>query len=454
MTLQSTNTSTMTSMSSMPLPIIRLRSRTGMKDIRSHGTAVLFAAGDARHDRIKARYTARVLVDPASMPDMLSEIGPPDDEGLFVGTVQPNGLTMRLRSRRDASRRPMWLVTGRGIVKCRPEPGFIDIDMELDLNPTRFLAHQPDPSPAAILERDPFEALRVNASKRVQLALATLDGGDNVLIGLDRLGGERFEDRATQWQHLLTAYLTHLRLALHATIRPQHIETALIEDKLTLTQVETYYEFSAADAVSTVGDLSRLLMSADGASRLFRRAEIGGTSNARWMKLPLTADIDAKVYAKTHDRVRVEITYTSRVEQAAERAGVARTGSTIAKLMTLNTDAARRLETFWDALMTLDALDASATDVCEFMARLNRAVPEGNRRLMLSLIANNRGVTATAKEGFAPPAVCRALVREGILTPARARQHAEARFALTPAWSGMFDRLLDRADASPPRAFH
>lgn len=422
-----------------------------MKNIRSHDTVTLFAPGDARHDRIKARYTAHVQVDPGCVSDVLSEMGPRDDEGLFIGDVLPDNRSMRLRPRLGTSRKAMWLVTGQGIARWRPEVGFIEVNLELDLNPTRFLAHQPDPSLAAIMARDPFEALRVNPSTRAQLALATLDGSDNVLVGLDRLGGQRVEARAEQWQALLSVYVDHVLEALRATIMPAGFVTAPLKETLSLSQAETYYEFTAADAVSTVGDLSRLLMSADGASRLFQRVEIGGTANARWVKLSLTEDIDAKVYAKTHDRVRVEITYTDQVKQVAQRAGAPRNDGPIAKLMALNTDAARRLETFWNALMTLDA---SATDVCEFMARLNRAVPDDNRRLMLSLIANSRGVTVTAAEGFGSPVVCRALVREGILIPIRTRQRGEARFALTPTWSGMFDRLLDRTDAPQPRAFH
>ena len=87
-------------------------------------------------------------------------------------------------------------------------------------------------------------------------------------------------------------------------------------------------------------------------------------------------------------------------------------------------------------------------DVFDFMAKLNSAVPAENRRLMLAKLGTDRRVTATPDAGFAPEAVCKALVRAGVLIRAGIVTRGPVRYALAPAWSAMFDQLTGRAVAA------
>ncbi|MCB4771058.1 hypothetical protein LGR54_20825 [Ancylobacter sp. Lp-2] len=440
------HTTTMTA-----VPAIRYRSRTGLRHLdTAHPADVLFPAYDARHDRVKVRVAARVhLSQPELWEDYIGEIAPPDHAGLFVTSAPQAGAAQFKLRVRGTKANPLWLIAGGGIVRWRQSAGFFDIALDLDVNPTRFLAHQPDPSVTAIHERGPLDAFRVNVSAAAALRAMTLDASDNVLTTLAQLGGTTFTRREAQWDAVLAAHFDQLSNALIETLAPPHIGAEL-EMTLSVAQAETYWELSVPDAVSTIGALCQSVKMSDGAARLSQRADIGGEANAQWIKMPLTDDADLKFYAKTSDRIRVEITHHDRIAQFAGRNGRPMGAGVAATLRALSRDAANRLHRVWTAIMNLHALQADAADVCDFMSKLNAAVPEQNRRLILSLLANHRALTETTVDGFAPASVCRALRRTGVLVPIHARNRAAARYVLTPAYSAMFDRLLDRRDAVRP----
>jgi hypothetical protein len=425
----------------------------------------LFPFEDARHDRIKLSVHARVSVDPAAIEEVFDHMASTSSEGLFAG---------RLRSGRDGDflelfsqerQRRAWLVTlagrrNRAIYHERHV--FIDVDLELDVNPTRFLAHQPETSLDAIRARDPFDALRVNPDVRRSLRARTLDASDNILFGAEFMGGRTFARRDAHWRAVMNANFDHLREALTSSLAPARF-AQLVSLDMRVKQAEAYWELASADAVSVVEGLCNAFKAAAGDTRISQivqsrppmarpTIDFDGDRNARWLKLPLTEEVDLKVYAKTVDRVRVELTYHGGIRRHAQRAGGRRVATgcnsdVVETLLSLRDGASNRLTNVWDTVMTLYRPHEGTGEICDFMRRLNRAVEEGNRQLMLSLLANHRGVTVTDATGFASLAVCRALESEGILQRVHPRNRAPARYALAPRYSEMFDRLTDRQDA-------
>lgn len=450
-----------------PQPNVRYRSQSGMKPFdHTRDASFLFPLGDARHDRIKLFVEARIRVPSGAYEEVLHSMASPDEDGLFAG---------RLRSGRDGPflelfshehQRRTWLVTlagRRNRAVYREQHGLIDVGLELDLNPTRYLAHQCQTSLAAIRARNPFEALRSNPRVQSDLRGRTLDASDNVLFGAELMGGRAFGQRDAHWRAVMNTYFDHVQEALGTTFAPAHFNARLMSFSMNVKQAEIYWELASVDAVSVVADLCNAFKTASGDTRVSQvfqsrpamassTINLGGDRNARWLKLPLTEEIDLKVYAKMLDRIRVELTYHGGIRRHAQRACgshiATRCNSAVVEtLLSLRGAASIRLTQAWDAIMALYRPFEGTGEICDFMCRLNSAVEEDNRRLMLSLLANHRGVTATDASGVASPAVCRALERKGVLQRIRPCNRAPARYALAPRYSEMFDRLAGRQEA-------
>jgi hypothetical protein len=426
------------------IPSVRHRSRSGLKSLSAwgieQGAKFLFAEGDARHDRVKLKAEARVLFSPDAWEDVLGDINHRDPD------IRPD--VLRLDNRGSNAWNVFtvldnWLFNAHGIARM-VQPGLLVFDLELDLNPTTFMAHQPTPRIADIQAR-PAEALRVDPIVRQYLRGVTADGNDNVLLGVDYLGSTVFDHRAERWDALMDAYMGKVQELLAATLVPTNRRAVL--DAITLksiAQAEVHWELEHRDAVSWVSGFRKALFAADNATRF----TVYQSGNAECVKLKVNNEIGLKIYAKeAANRVRFEIEFTKKISRSFRSR---RTMSLYDQLKALREPASKHVQRTWNEVMKFIAIEDNATDLCDFMARLNRCVPEENRRVIVSLLANHRRLSETAPEGFAPSTVCEALERAGILIRTRIRKRApQAQYALAPSWSRMFDRLLDRDDAPP-----
>ncbi|MCI0755732.1 hypothetical protein [Teichococcus vastitatis] len=390
--------------------------------------------------------SASIEVDPADLPAVLAQVG-------RNGPGRVLSLSLKGRNHwaiRTPARSNPWLFSVAGDLRWRPESRRLQVLLKLDANPTRFLAHQSTSDLATIRALAPVDALRLCPVRSSELAAQTLDGGDNVLVGLDRLGGTAFDRREERWQELLAIYLDHLRAMIGAALSPPGLGAQLVRMEFALTQAEVYWELHHRDAISFTADLSKSLLAADGTARVFGKpVMMASHRNTRWTRLPLTKDIAMKTYAKTIDRVRCEISFDARTNQEVRR--LRRPSQDVLEVLSsLRHAASRRMQLAWSAMMTDCPLTDETTDLIDFVEHLARAVPEERRRCLLTILVNHRGITETDSASHVPRSICLALEREGIVGRARARRGAGRRYALTLRYSRMVDRLLERHDAPGP----
>lgn len=431
--------------------VVRYRSPHGMRSLLTQQPAsFFFDETEARFDHLQVRMTATVYIShERELETVIGLIAENLGEDAVLRCSGRSGNSFDAYTISDR-----WLFSASGKIRWQPEALRLSFDLKIHLNPTRFLAHQDTGDIEAIRALSPDDALRFRPERHAQLAATALDGQSNVLVGLDRLGSSAFEQRERHRQELMDVYVNHVRSLFTQALDLRDQNARL--DRLELARLgaaEVYWELYHPDAVSFVADLSSAIVSCDRLTRTFEKPlERGGEGNVRWTKLALTGAIDLKFYAKTADRVRCEIVFNGRqgrIEQLVQR--VLGTGRTdlFQKLSVLVGDAATRLQRTWTTIMDYTAFTDQTAEVVDFMARLNNAVPEENQRLLLSLLANHRGVAQTSDEGIASPSVCRALSREGILVRTTLRQRAGQSYALAPHYSQMFDRYLGRSDAPP-----
>lgn len=405
-----------------------------------------FSPGDARFDRVRLNMTARIRttseIEFENVLGLLGEEGEP--EAIVHST--PRDQSPRHPRFDIYTPKQRWLFRIDGELRWMPHHLLMQIDADLYLNPTRFLAYQQSASLEAIRDQQHFRSLFDFPERRQQISNQSLDGKTNVLIGLEQLGGTSFEGRSDLRRDLFGVYADKVAdlIRSHWHRPDQNMELEEVRFRR-VGDAEIYWELYHPDAISYVSDLSSAITRCDALARTFHAPiEREGEQNARWVKLPLTAAIDLKIYAKTSDRVRCEITYKGKKGRLAQvvRRRLGRIGWTWDEaLEVLVQDASERIQETWAAIMEYTSFREQAADLADFMGRLNECVPDENRRLMLSLLLNHQHVTETLPDGIAPRSVCTALCRAGILRRTRLRHGGGTNYALSPEYVDMFNRL-------------
>ena len=342
------------------------------------------------------------------------------------------------------------LFSANGRVEVPLGQGLLIITLTVQLNPTRFLAHQPDKRPGTVSLRPSREALRPDPAVIRAMAARTLDGGDNFLETTPDIPA--FDLRDPWWTGILRSYLGKIRQFFRERLDPEGARVQVDRaDFGPIRKAEVQWEFGHRDAISWAAAFCNTLKAADDAAETRIWSSTEAQRNVTAGYLSLTKDIRLKVYAKTAYTVRFEVVFSgsSRITQALKRLGHSSDTDIVARLQGLRAEAVKQISKAWATIMDVTREANAKADMFDFMARLNRKVPEQNRRVVMSLLGNQRRLTATPAGGVAPDAVCRGLVRVGILREAGIVTRGPARYALAPEWSEMFDRLLGRSDAAP-----
>ncbi|MEA1834074.1 hypothetical protein U8607_18450 [Methylobacterium durans] len=342
-----------------------------------------------------------------------------------------------------------WLFGVSGHVTYVPEAARLDFDLEVDLNPTRFLAHQADPSLETIGNLDPLVALRVDPVRRASLRDQTLDGNDNVLIGRERFPA--FSVRDAWWRQVVETYLAHVRSALSAAFAPPGISARLDRfDFVSPRLAELHWELDHRAAIHWVDGLRKTVREADAAATGVEFMSEESAGNSVMLVLPLTGDIRLKVYPKMCGRVRFEIEYeeAGRIKQVATKRGRYANKNFVDILLALRIDAANRFQKFWSEAMALRSLTDEAVSLRQFITAVVRAAQEAHAETVLDVLIANRRLEQTGPSSFAPKPVCDALEREGVIVRARLRNRTTPQYALAAPFSRMLDAELS-GNASP-----
>ena len=289
----------------------------------------------------------------------------------------------------------------------------------------------------------PEDALAFNPTISESIKALTLDGNDNCLVGSEKLGGSTFGQRSQRWRRILQIYMQKVELLLRSAFAPEGSDAQIIHFSFgAIRQAEVYWEFYHSEAIVAVSSIANSLKRSDGSTILANLPiQSGGTANSEWVKLPLSKEIALTIYAKTPTRLRWELKYQDGLAEDARRYAGVLTGNSVAVLMAGCHGAGQRMRNIWSSYRSNVTIPAERSEIFTFMSKLNSAVPEENREIVLSLLGARRNITATGPHGFAPPSVCRALVRAGILRPARLRNRVRV-YALTTQFNQMFDELI------------
>lgn len=423
------------------LPNIRYRSRSGLKPFDPNWDAQsLFPAAEAKHDRVEVSTSWLLPVSTTHFDEFTSSLDGHDGISANPFRIsQISALTRKIETIRP------WSFSATGKLTCWQNSNITRTEIVFSLNPTRWLAYQPNPD-AAMEAGDPSHVLQLDGQRMLYLKSLTLDQNDNFLPSARHLGGETFRGRADWWRVVLEHYTGMVRSLVESSFQavvppqfegyPERIPLPPLVFE-TPTQAEVYWELiaplSATGIVCRLGEVVRRM---DGQAHTFQVIDQGGDANAEWLKLGLTDTIALKVYAKSRDRIRFEITYNKNIGQL----GFPPHATIVDKLMRLSEDAARRVQRFWRGIAPVLRETPGYGDLLTFMGKLNRHVPTDNIPIILELLAYRRVLARTGPAGAAPANVCRALVGAGIIEKTGLRSRSKT-YRLAPEYQRMFDEM-------------
>lgn len=418
------------------MPNIRFRSLTGLRFLNPLiNSSELFPIEEARHDRLVFRVETPIHTPDIDAPTATEYIDSTDGTlvpALRVSPARPG--TWRISSLRD-----MWLFGVTGTLRPLLHGNGLSALITLSANPTTFVGHRGPDGPLDVSNMEFSDAL-ARDQERTWLAYShALDGNDKVIVEPDVLGGTTFSQRQQLWDQWLTIYLNHLTDALEQLLAPPAYGFSTCEIQLRLMQAEVYWEVSEPHAIVAVGEIANRLAEMDTAAE-WHHLVCGNDENANWVKLSLTSDIRLKIYAKTADRIRFEISYDKGIAVEVERYSDQPNDTAFGRLAGLKQAAARRLHSAWDEIRLAMSPSSETAKIYEFMALMNSSVPEHNIGLMLDRLATEGTLSATGDNGFAPRAVCEALVSVGVLRKIRTRARGRT-YALTDSYREMFAEL-------------
>lgn len=419
------------------LRYIRERTKSGLKYFDpTQRPGFLFAKDEARHDfvRVKIRMEGTAHGEGA-LHHFLALLGDNTRDDSVLSLT--NGLTAgkwKAKVTRDR-----WLFGGAGFLRISDDRTRLLLDLDLQLNPQRFLAHQPDPNPDVISRLHPMQALAWRADVAATLEARTLDQRDNVLIGADRLGGHEFHNREAWWRSVVAVYLRHIRDLLSSEMQAcgaEHIQ--LTQEKV--TRAEVVWELRHHDAISLTADLHRR---ARGVPRVVWREgkftlESGHTANAGWFVVHRSDGVRIRVYAKCLDRLRVEVVFSDRIPQELRRCRHYISDVAVeSTLAGLRTAAERRIHSLFGELMSTQKLaPPSKSTLSDFVTRLADVVSDSRQLAQIvATLATNGFICATPAGGFAPQNTCDALLCAKLVSaPSSGRGTSNRRYVLNPAY--------------------
>lgn len=190
---------------------------------------------------------------------------------------------------------------------------------KLALNPTRWLRSQPyrgvDASNVEDWRQSPVLMFASEAGLKFD-GERPLVRGTNVIIGPRREAMARSYLWPLQLERYHGAVLRTLNFAIAAAVVKSGIVLRASELTYTLREIETYWEFKADHPIDEVLHMETPLRSLASRSHVrwrkvapeaIGKVEVGTFDNTPVLRLKLSAGTEARIYAKTTNRVRFEV---------------------------------------------------------------------------------------------------------------------------------------------------
>jgi hypothetical protein len=408
--------------------------------------------GLARNDRIKVVFTGTIRYSSTTVLEQ------------HLSDINRSGEVFTLDQPRFLSVRNLQVVRGQlfsGFLKLtgvRQGTGTAArAELSLDLNPTRFLAHQAEDADFSDLPIPFATPVTRSPSLGRRLAAQTLDSNDNVLVGNDPLVA------ASDWPAVLATYFEAVRCAVEGDVNlndgtNNFVQLEMDWSRPVIRQAEIYWEFGVPDATGFVRSLdpvmrqiaheARTVHYAEPADPPIERRDLHGVScavNALAVYCALATSIDCVVYAKTYDRVRFEVRYAANVRELV-RPRLGGQAGLVELLQHTARDAHRRVSRLFQTMHEFRVSpEPELVNLVLFMAHVG-TVCVGDAdlaRRVISLLLNTRGITVSPDGDSAIPSeVVEQLVAAGLLIRSRTGlREASRRFALIPKYAAVVEAL-------------
>jgi hypothetical protein len=340
------------------------------------------------------------------------------------------------------------------------------LQLDLQLNPTRTLSHLL--GRYSIEDIESLDAAAFFALDPAPVATAiSLDANDNMVADFAAFSGTFFHTRTSYIRRFLAAYERALKDALIEHLCPVQQGFIVGDDcddivarsdfcsvqvgwsELSVGQCEVYWERQTTSALDVVRHL------ADGALAAARSCEVTAHPMAgdvtmereldalsvRW---PLTPrrNLTLAIYAKSRDRVRLEVRYHEKIPSEV-RDGIRRErGRMFEWLESLRRDASGRIQ--FEGLRRLlePAAPPSVTALCDFIEALDAACNQvaDTRRRVLELLLTTGGISVPPSGAEVPPGVVDHLRRAGVVERVRLvgrELRGSRRYRLTEKFRGL-----------------
>ena len=366
------------------------------------------------------------------------------NHGVF--RVEP---TRNPRKRKLIPKRHDWLISGRDsggtiYASTMSGPGTANIHLELSVNPTRFYANNvEDLEELAALS--PQTTFSVNRELQQQTQNATLDGNDNFLLSLPRNGGISFAGPENLSNRALEIFFNQFRALIDSQLVPSEtndfagltifrdLSVTLNWDNLVIQQCEVYWDFEAPDALSRVNDLNRTIGAiAQSFETTSYDQRTEGEHNALSIQVPLTQNVQAVFYAKTHHRIRVEVKHFKNVRQTCQ-IPPPRNYGLFELLCHVRQDAADRMRLIFESLAAQEiseepSTEANARTLAEIAAVSGGEVED--HQLLFSVLLSRGGISEIG-DSRVQEALPR-LQQAHLLRRVRTRHGGVPRYVFTP----------------------
>lgn len=284
------------------------------------------------------------------------------------------------------------------------------VELRLELNPTRFLAHQwfSDGAPQR-LRNLTKHALSYGVQKEYALERSPDNRGpcDNWLRDEPLL---RANAGGVAWQKALRSYLNETFKALdsefQSVMRLCELEAAdLPQRSYTLKTVESYWEFAAPDPIKLVYDLRPLVaafgereISLSHYDRIRRRSELKKHHNSPVVTVVIREGVSVVIYAKTNKRVRFEVRHVLR----SLKPPLGGKGNTVGELREVETvlnrfrdDAAKVINSLFAHMKAQRSFTPSAVTPLQFLAKYAKVAGTlGGARGVLSMLVHSGRVVS------------------------------------------------------------